>query len=196
MIAPPRQKRTPRPLDAARLDELALAYVARFAVSAAKLETYLKRKLRERGWAEETDAPVNEVVARCVRAGYVDDALYARMKGESLLRRGYGPRRVAQVLDAAGVAMEQRPQGIADGATDGATEDSGVWGEAGLRRAALAYARRRRIGPYNPPVDRAVREKQLAALLRAGHRRDLAHAVLALADPDRAQEWLDAAEEI
>src|SRR5690606_22662366 len=43
-------RRAPKPLDAARLDELALTYVARFATSAAKLERYLKRKLRERGW--------------------------------------------------------------------------------------------------------------------------------------------------
>jgi regulatory protein len=39
-------RRQPKPLDPARLDELALTYVARFATSAAKLERYLKRKLR------------------------------------------------------------------------------------------------------------------------------------------------------
>ena len=48
-----REIRAPKPLDAPRLEELALAYVARFATSAAKLETYLRRKLRERGWEGE-----------------------------------------------------------------------------------------------------------------------------------------------
>ena len=38
--APNRNRREARPLDAARLDELALTYVARFATSAAKLERY------------------------------------------------------------------------------------------------------------------------------------------------------------
>ena len=38
------------PLDEAGLNELALAYVARYATSRAKLLAYLARKLRERGW--------------------------------------------------------------------------------------------------------------------------------------------------
>jgi len=176
MIAPPRQKRTPQPLDAARLNDLALAYVARFAVSGAKLETYLKRKLGERGWGEETDPPVNEIVARFVRAGYLDDAAYAVQKASALRRRGYGERRVAQALDAAGVASAQRGEARA--------------GEAAQRQAALVYARRRRLGPFGPAVDRPGREKQLAALLRAGHRADLARAVLGASDVAAIEAWV------
>lgn len=181
MIAPPRQKRTPRPLDAARLNDLALAYVARFAVSAAKLETYLKRKLGERGWGEDTEPPVNEIVERFVRAGYLDDAAYARMKAGSLRRQGYGEHRVAQALDAAGVTPDQRGEARA--------------GEGAQRRAALVYARRRRLGPFGPPQDRPGREKQLAALLRAGHRTDLARAVLAAADVATLEGWAEAGAE-
>ena len=176
MIAPPRQKRTPRPLDAARLNDLALAYVARFAVSAAKLETYLKRKLGERGWGEDTEPPVNEIVLRFVAAGYLDDVAYARMKAGSLLRQGYGTRRISQALDAAGVAAEERGEARA--------------GEGAQRQAALVYARRRRLGPFGPAVDRAGREKQLAALLRAGHRTDLARAVLAAGDAAALEAWV------
>ena len=58
----PRPK--PRPLDAARLNGLALAYAARFAVSAAKLADYLRRKLRERGWEGEGEPPLEALVAR------------------------------------------------------------------------------------------------------------------------------------
>lgn len=176
MIAPPRQKRTPRPLDAARLNDLALAYVARFAVSGAKLETYLKRKLGERGWGEDTDPPVNEIVARFVRAGYLDDTAYARMRAGSLRRQGYGERRITQALDAAGVAQEERREARG--------------GEAEQRQAALVYARRRRLGPFGPAADRPAREKQLAALLRAGHRPDLARAVLAAADAAALETWV------
>ena len=100
---PPRTRPNPRPLDAARLEELALAYAARFATSAAKLEGYLLRKLRERGWDGDAEAPVGVLVARFVAAGYVDDAAYARAKSGSLLRRGYGMRRVAQAPGAAGI---------------------------------------------------------------------------------------------
>ena len=103
-----RTRPNPRPLDASRLEELALAYVARFATSAAKLEGYLARKLRERGWEGEAQPPVAALVARFVAAGYVDDAAYARAKSGSLLRRGYGARRVDQALHAAGIGEAER----------------------------------------------------------------------------------------
>ena len=61
MVTIPRPKRTPKPLDSVRLNDLALHYVARFATSAAKLEAYLARKLRERGWDGEGEAPVAAV---------------------------------------------------------------------------------------------------------------------------------------
>ena len=178
MRSRPRHKRDIPPLDAARLDELALAYVARFAASAAKLETYLKRKLGERGWAGETEPPVAAIVGRFVSAGYVNDEAYARTKAGSLRRRGYGERRIAQALDAAGIASALR-------------ED--VRGSEGeQRRAALALARRRRFGPWGAiALDRPAREKQLAAMLRAGHRPDIARHVVQSADSDGLEQWAD-----
>jgi regulatory protein len=176
MSASPRQKRTPPPLDAARLDELALAYVARFAASAAKLESYLQRKLRERGWGGETAPDLGGIVARFVAAGYIDDATYARMKAGSLRRRGYGERRIGEALGAAGIAGDLR--------------DEVRGGEGEQRRAALAFAQRRRLGPFGPAApDRATREKQLAAMLRAGHRMDLARTMVHAADSAAAEEW-------
>lgn len=177
MSAPPRQKRTPRPLDAARLGELALSYLARFATSAAKLESYLQRKLAERGWAGEDPPPVRAIVERMVEAGYVDDAAFARMKAGSLRRRGFGERRIGQALGAAGIAQDLR-------------EDVRA-GEGAQRRAALEFARRRRLGPFGAAADRAAREKQLAAMLRAGHRMDLARAVVHGADIGAMEEWAD-----
>ena len=89
--------RKPRPpLDAVRLDELALSYVSRFATSRAKLLSYLRRKLHERGWGEEGDPPLESLADRLVRLGYVDDRAYALSKARSLTGRGYGGRRVRQ----------------------------------------------------------------------------------------------------
>ena len=169
-------KRPPRPLDAARLEELALAYVARFATSRAKLEGDLARKLRERGWADEGEPPVAALSARFVSAGYVDDEAFARAKSGSLLRRGYGLRRVTQALGAAGIEEEVRDRVRAE--------------EGDLRRAALAMARKRRFGPFaSEPPDRGVREKQLAAMLRAGHGLDSARELVNAASIDAAEEW-------
>lgn len=169
-------KRVPKPLDSLRLEELALAYVARFATSRAKLEDYLRRKLRERGWAEEGAPPVSAVAEKMERAGYVDDGAYARAKSGSLLRRGYGMRRVAQALGAAGIAEDLRGQ-VAPG-------------EAAQRRAVLALARKRRFGPYSrEALDRPQRERQLAAMLRAGHPLDKARELMDAPTVEAAEAW-------
>jgi regulatory protein len=173
-----RTQRNPRPLDPARLEELALAYVARFATSRAKLETYLARKLRERGWDGAEPPAIAELAERFVAAGYVDDLAYARSKTGSLMRRGYGMRRVGQALGAAGIQAEVRER-IAPG-------------EAERRAAALVMARKRRFGPFaSEPADRAHREKQVAAMLRAGHAMDHVLALLDAASIAEAQEWAE-----
>ena len=165
-----------KPLDAARLEELALTYVARFATSAAKLERYLARKVRERGWEGEREPPIAALVERYVASGYVDDALFARARADSLLRRGYGPRRIGQALAEAGIGEEERA----------ATRPS----EAAERHAALALARKRRFGPFgHEPVGRDQREKQLAAMLRAGHRLDTAREMVDAASEEAAEQW-------
>lgn len=167
-MAASRSKKPRPPLDAARLNELMLAYVARFATSRAKLKAYLTRKLRERGWAGPGDPPTDELVARAARAGFVDDAAFALGKARSLTQRGYGSRRVRQALRAAGIAEEDSAA-----ARDHADEDA--------VDAALRFARRRRFGPFAPALpDPLQREKQLAAMIRAGHALRLSKAILNL----------------
>lgn len=164
-----RGPRKPRPpLDEEKLNELMLAYVARFATSRAKLAAYLSRKVRERGWAGAGDVPIEALVAKAVRVGFVDDAAFALSKALSLTGRGYGERRVGQALHAAGVA-EVDSAAARDHARDDAVE------------AALRFARRRRIGPFaEGSADPRAGEKALAAMVRAGHGFRLAKAILAL----------------
>jgi len=173
-------RRPPRPLDPARLEELALAYVARFATSAAKLERYLARKLRERGWEAESPPDVAAIVSRHMELGYVDDAAFARAKTGGLLRRGYGPRRVRQALGEAGI--------------DEAVREDVAPGPAARRQAALALARKRGFGPFGrTPRDEAEwpkrREKQIAAMLRAGHMLEDARELVNAHSEDAAERW-------
>ena len=161
---------------------MALAYVARFATSAARLESYLQRKLRERGWDGEEEPDVAAMVSRYVEKGYVDDAVYARARASDLLRRGYGGRRVKQALGQAGIG-----ESVAD---EVASE------EYAARNAALHLARKRGFGPFAAsPPDREKREKQIAAMLRAGHTFDHVLAVLDAADETAAQDWAEEARE-
>lgn len=177
-----RERRPPRPLDPARLEEMALAYVARFSTTGAKLEAYLARKLRERGWEADVPADPAAIAALFAERGYIDDEAYARAKSGSLLRRGYGARRVRQALGAAGVAEEVQQEVAA--------------GEGERRRAALALARKRRFGPFGPTrPDRDLRQKQLAAMLRAGHDLDFAVRMVDAASEAEAESWAERSEE-
>ncbi|HEY5676141.1 MAG TPA: RecX family transcriptional regulator [Myxococcales bacterium] len=180
-----RGRQAARPLDAARLNELALAYVARFATSAGKLGGYLRRKLRERGWAGEAEPAdaAAAVVARMVAAGYVDDAGFARARSESLARRGLGRRRIAQELGMAGISGQDAAAALP--------------GARAARAAALALARKRRFGPYDPgeragEAWRARRQKQIAAMLRAGHPLDSVRELVDAASVAAAEEWAGA----
>lgn len=164
-----RKPRKPRPpLDAATLDELALAYVGRFATTRSKLGTYLARKLRERGWGAEQPPDIEQLVERLAASGYVDDEAYALSKSRTLTARGYGPRRVGQALRAAGIDEED-------------SGDARELAQSQAVEAALRFARRRRIGPFGDGSgDRSARDKALAAMVRAGHAFSLSNAILRL----------------
>ena len=157
------------PLDEGGLNELALRYVGRFATTRAKLRSYLARKLRERGWEGAREPDVAAIAERFAEQGYVNDASYALAKSQALTGRGLGKRRVAEALRAAGIDEE-----------DGAAAQEHADEEA--VSAALKFARRRRLGPYadSAPRDPRDKEKALAAMIRAGHRFELAKAILAL----------------
>lgn len=155
------RKNTP-PLDAGRLEQIALAYAGRYATTRARLTTYLDRKLRERGWAGAEAPEVARLVEQMSALGYVDDRAFAAARAASLGRRGYGIARVGQALHAAGIAEE-------DAGEAKAAAREGAWA------SAVRFAERRRIGPFAAQeADRPAREKALAAMLRAGHPLDLA----------------------
>ena len=178
-----RARRTPKPLDRTRLNDLALHYVARFATSSGKLESYLKRKLRERGWDGEGAPDIAGLVARFAEKNYVDDEAYARMKTSGLLARGYGARRVEEKLRADGLDEWVRAANVPE--------------EAEAREALLSYVRRRRFGPFRiaprgegPEAAQRAREKQLAAIVRAGHSFDHARRVVEAKNQTELEEWV------
>jgi regulatory protein len=180
-------RRLPPPLDEAKLQELALRYVGRYATTRAKLRGFLLRKLRERGWNGERDPDLEALAERFAELGYVDDAAYAVSKSRALSFRGYGKRRLVEKLKVAGVAADDSKEAIAAA-------------EADAVKAALRYAERRKIGPFaSEAPDRPGREKAIAAMVRAGHSFGLARAVANLAPGADSRDinmgegdWLDA----
>jgi regulatory protein len=83
-----------------------------------------------------------------------------------LQRRGYGERRVAQALAAAGIEADE---------ADAVREQA----RSGALATALRFAKRRRIGPFAADrPDRVARQKAFAAMIRAGHPVDVVRIVV------------------
>ena len=100
------------PLDAEALERLALFYAGRYATTRARLAAYLRRKVKERGWEGAGPPPVERLVERFAELGYVDDRGFASARAASLLRRGYGERRVAEALRGAGIAEDDAAEAL------------------------------------------------------------------------------------
>lgn len=158
-----RTRKKPRPpLDQESLEQLALFYVGRYATTRAKLRSYLTRKIRERGWDDQQEADIDGLAEKFSELGYIDDAAFAEARARSLARRGYGARRVDQALFAAGIEDSdgnEARQIAADNSWD----------------AALAFARKRRFGPFASEIaDPDRKRKSVAAMIRAGHSYEIA----------------------
>jgi regulatory protein len=184
-----RARRGPRPLTAALLEKAALHYLERFASSSAQLKRVLMRRVRRAAHAHGSDATagerlVDDIVERYLRSGLLDDAGYAAQQAASLRRRGASRHGIRGKLALKGVDAA-----LIERALDGLSGPEGS-----EIAAAAALARRRRLGPYRANETRAShREKDLAALARAGFSLDLARRVIAAADPDALEAILRAA---
>jgi len=171
-----RAGRTPRRLTRARLEQAALAHVARYACSSAQLRRVLERRVARAADARLLEADAGDVaaiLARLTRAGVLDDLAFARMKAASLGRQGRSGRALALALRRFGLDAAAVEAGLAAAGRDGAAE---------LARAVI-YARRRRLGPFRRAADRAARrDRDLAALARQGFAYNLSRRVIEAAD--------------
>jgi regulatory protein len=181
----PRERKPPRPVTAASLENAAVYYLSRFASSSGNLRRVLMRKVA-RGARNAEDGPdaegraaagaqmVEALIARYLEKGLLNDRAYAAQAASSLARRGASRYSIAGKLAQKGVESELVTQAIADLDEEG---------EATELAAACALVRRRRMGPYRAPEKRAdFRDKDLASLARAGFRLDLARRVLRAKD--------------
>jgi regulatory protein len=182
-MAESRMKRVgkaPRKITAQRLENIALHYLGRYASSSANLRRVLLRRVERAAAAHGADPAegaklVEDLVARYLRSGLIDDRAYAAQKAASLQRRG---------ASRFGITGKLRQQGVAGAliadALQGLAEQGGAASELA---SACALVRRRRLGPYREKARRtAMRDKDLAALSRAGFSFEVARRVLAAPD--------------
>ncbi len=166
---------------AATLREAALAHLARFGTTRAGLLRVLQRRIER--WARlagpdadtaPSRAAAAAVVAKLAELGAVDDAAYAASRARSLGRAGRSRRATLAHLRTKGVAAET--------ATAATPDDPDA-----ERAAALAFARRRRFGPFRTSEpDEKTTHRELGAMARAGFSQEVARAALAT-HPDEAE---------
>jgi regulatory protein len=100
----------------------------------------------------------------CVSSGLVDDAAFAAARAARLARGGHSGRAVAAHLTSKGVTAELVKAALSNPRDEVAS--------------ALAYTRKRRIGPFRETGDAQTRFRDLSALARAGFSREVAEQAL------------------
>ena len=182
----PRKPRGPKKATAGYLENAALYYLERFATSSENLRRVLMRKVIRSAQTHGTDPDegadmIAALIARYQSAGLLDDRAYARARATTLHRAGNSARAIRGKLAQKGVAADQ----ITD-ALDALEDDDD--GDPELR-AAVRLAKKRRLGPFRSPDVRAdKRDKDLAALARAGFSYDIARTVIEAETTDELDE--------
>ncbi len=144
------------------LREAALQHLARYATTRMSLLRILHQKIAR--YMEKFNLKDESVelrrTARDVVDGLVNDVAYGEMRVRRLLRAGRSRRAVAADLAARGVPAVM------------VSEDTEL-------AAALATAKRRRIGPFRAaPIDAEGARRETAILARAGFPRDVVRTAL------------------
>ncbi|MDP6787487.1 MAG: RecX family transcriptional regulator [Rhodospirillales bacterium] len=179
--ADPARRRKPRKVTEKFLERAALFHLERFATSAENLRRVLMRRVeksvRFHGTERQAGAAlVDDLVARYLASGLLDDRAYAEGRVRTLRRRGASARLIH---------LKLRQKGVADDVIAGALADHGEHIADPEAAAAAALARRRHLGPFRPPAEREEkREKDLAALARAGFSYDMARRVIEAPSPE------------
>lgn len=177
-------RKTVKPITAKYLENAATFYLERYPSTAAGLRRVLNRRVRK---AEMADAPVidnvkqtiDAVVAKFVDAGVIDDKAFAQTKARSLHRRGTSTRLTRRKLQHAGIDSETLDQAMA-----GLDQELDTDPRQREWRAAVALARRRRLGPFRPKDRKEKRDRDLAAMARGGFDYQLAKKVIDAPDAD------------
>ena len=172
-------------MTAAALHEAALDYLARYAASTTRLRRVLERRVRrrtaDRNAIEAARQIIAEIIAKLTAQGLLEDGRYAATRAESLTRQGRSRRWIEAKLSADGIASPLIRNALE--ALPGSRAQSEL-------AAAVAFAKRRRFGPFRTPKRRdreelkALANKELAALARAGFDHRTARTVLDASSPD------------
>lgn len=168
----------PKKITPAYLEKAALFYLERYSSSAQNLRRVLDRKIRRsvevHGTPTRDEAAgwVADLIAKLQRNRLLDDQAYAVSRVRRLYAEGKSLGRIRQTLAVKGIGKEDVEVALARLAAESAAPVSDL-------PAAAAFARKRKLGPYRDPAQRAeMRQKDLGALARRGFSQAVAMKVL------------------
>lgn len=158
--APPPARKPPRPVSREWLFRAAAHYLERYGSSSGNLRRVLRRKVERRTRereevASDFHALVDETVAHFLELKLVDDQAYAEARVATLRRKGTSLTRTRMKLIEKGVDAET--------ATAALGRD-----EMAEAEAARRLVRRRRLGPHRTRERAERRDRDIAAVMRAG----------------------------
>ncbi len=162
-----------RELSEESLKEAALRHLERYSTTAVSLKGVLLRRVRRRtkdeGERVRATEAIGRIVVRLAEVGILDDRAYAERRAEILHRQGKSLRVVCADLMAKGIARAL--------AVEVVTAFEKKLGDPDLS-AALAYAKKRRLGPYRMEDRDAHARGDATKLLRRGFDWDVVERVL------------------
>ena len=171
-------KRPAPPITAKYLQNAATFYLERYPSTAEGLRRVLNRRVARARMAdalimENAQQAIDAIVAKFVDAGVINDKAFAQTKARSLHRRGTSTRVTRQKLKLAGVDGDTVEKAMA-----GLDQELDTNPRQREWQAAVALARRRRLGPFRKKERKEHRNRDLAAMARGGFDFDLARKVI------------------
>lgn len=183
------KSRIPRKITPERLANIALHYLERYASSSENLRRVLERRAFKAAYfhedldVEAAKGWIDDLIKRYQGAGLLNDLTYAETRARSLMSRGTAVRAIRMKLQEKGVDADTIERALK------ALVDEHPEPELA---AAIKLARRRRLGPYADPVKREdKKDRDLAAMARAGFSYDMARRIVECDDKDELEDLLD-----
>ena len=176
-------RRGPRKATPRHLERVALYYLERYASSAENLRRVLMHRVKRSASVHGTDCNegavvVDEIIRKFQEWSYLNDRAYAEMRVDGLHRRGLSVRAIRHRLMLKGVLEDDINIALEALAAETPHPD---------RHAAIAYARRRCMGPWRLNDRESHRERDLAALGRQGFSFDIARWVVDADSPEMCE---------
>jgi regulatory protein len=179
-----REFKPPKKISERYLYNSGLAYLQRFPASSHHFKVIMTRKIDKscrhhvKQDREQCLKWLNALVDQFKELGLLDDEAYLKGMITSLRRRGLSSMQIKIKLQQKGYHEEEVLEELKDHDTEEYRSE-----EKGDIYAAITYARKKRLGPFD--IDnKKTPEKSLAAMARAGYSYDIAKKTLEISEEE------------